>query len=174
VGKHFPGHGYVMQDSHVEFPVDPRPLEQIEEQDLIPYQKLIPEGLQGVMPAHVVYPGVDAAPAGFSRRWLHDVLRGRLGFHGTLFSDDLSMEAATVAGGIVKRAGAALQAGCDMVLVCNRPHSAEELLSGLSWSEPLDWKVRVGALYGGTPARGMESLAGDAAWQQARAHIEVA
>jgi beta-N-acetylhexosaminidase len=84
------------------------------------------------------------------------------------------MEAATVAGGIVERAAAALQAGCDMVLVCNRPQSAEELLAGLRWSEPVGWKARVDGLYGHTPARGMESLAGDAAWQEARAHIGLA
>jgi beta-N-acetylhexosaminidase len=136
VGKHFPGHGYVRADSHHEVPVDDRDLAAIEAADLIPYRALIGRGLAGIMPAHVIYPRIDARPAGFSPVWLKDVLRGRLGFDGVVFSDDLSMEGAAVAGGIVDRARAAFAAGCDLVLVCNAPEAAQRLLDGLGSERP--------------------------------------
>lgn len=131
VGKHFPGHGYVRADSHHEVPVDDRPLRTIWQQDLAPYRSTIPAGLAAVMPAHVIYPCLDRLPAGFSPRWLQDILRGELGFRGMVFSDDLSMEAAAVAGGPIERAHAAFAAGCDMVLVCNAPQAAQAVLDGL-------------------------------------------
>jgi beta-N-acetylhexosaminidase len=131
VGKHFPGHGYVRADSHHEVPVDDRDLATIEANDLAPYRALIGAGLAGVMPAHVIYPRIDPRPAGFSPVWLQEVLRRRLGFEGMVFSDDLSMEGASVAGGIVERGRAALDAGCDMVLVCNAREAALRLLVGL-------------------------------------------
>ena len=143
VGKHFPGHGFVRADSHLEIPVDERSYTDIELCDLIPFRQMVNFGLTAVMPAHVIYPKVDSQPAGFSKKWLKDILRGELGFDGCIFSDDLSMEGATVAGGIVQRAEAALQAGCDMVLVCNRPDLADELLAGLKWEIPATSMARL-------------------------------
>ena len=132
VGKHFPGHGFVEADSHHDLPVDSRSYAAIEAEDLKPFQALIREGLEGIMPAHILYDAVDSQPAGFSSFWLQDVLRGRLGFDGVIFSDDLSMKGAVVAGTPAERARAALGAGCDMVLLCNDPAAARELLDGLS------------------------------------------
>jgi beta-N-acetylhexosaminidase len=118
-GKHFPGHGYAGGDSHHELPIDERTLAAILADDAKPYEWLSTT-LASVMPAHVVYPAVDALPAGFSRHWLEDILRGEIGFTGAIFSDDLSMEGAKVAGGHLDAALAALNAGCDMVLLCNQ------------------------------------------------------
>ncbi len=126
VGKHFPGHGGVAADSHHELPVDPRPLEALRRHDLLPFAELAGE-LDGVMPAHVVYSAFDKRPAGFSRSWL-GLLREELGFKGTIFSDDLGMAGAAVAGSPGERALAALEAGCDMVLICNDRAAALEVL----------------------------------------------
>ena len=124
-GKHFPGHGHVAADSHLAIPVDARTIAEMAD-DLLPYRKL---RLDAVMPAHVIYPRVDHRPAGFSPVWI-DKLRHEFGHAGVIFSDDLSMEGASVAGGIVARAQAAWAAGCDMLPVCNRPDSVGELLQG--------------------------------------------
>jgi beta-N-acetylhexosaminidase len=131
VGKHFPGHGHVAADSHTEIPVDDRSFSQIEQEDLEPFRRLSDFGMQAVMPAHVIYPKVDDKPAGFSKIWVQQVLRRHLGFNGVVFSDDLAMEGAVVAGNVTERALAAFTAGCDMVLICNRPDLADELLAEL-------------------------------------------
>lgn len=131
VGKHFPGHGYVRADSHHEVPVDDRPLEAIVAADLVPFQRLADAGMGAVMPAHVIYPKVDDKPAGFSQVWLQGILRRQMKFEGAIFSDDLSMEGAATAGGVVERAEAALEAGCDVVLLCNDESAQAKLLDGL-------------------------------------------
>jgi beta-N-acetylhexosaminidase len=134
-GKHFPGHGFVKADSPVDVPVDKRSLKAILADDAKPYEWMS-TSLTSVMPAHVIYPKVDSLPAGFSPRWLQDILRGQMGFTGAIFSDDLSMEGASVAGNHTQGAIAALNAGCDMVLLCNQSlnggKAVDELLDGLT------------------------------------------
>lgn len=135
-GKHFPGHGYAKADSHIEIPKDDRPLSEILQSDAKPYLDL-GMSLDSVMPAHVIYSQVDTMPAGFSKIWLQDILRRRLEFNGVIFSDDLSMEGASVAGNVVQGAQAALSAGCDAVLICNRSDLADQLLNELKIHEKL-------------------------------------
>jgi len=130
-GKHFPGHGWVEADSHLAIPVDRRSLAEIET-DMQPFRRL---ALDAIMPAHVIYPAVDERPAGFSPCWI-DILRREIGFGGVIFSDDLSMEGASVAGGIVERVEAAWRAGCDMLLVCNAPDKVADVLE--RWQPLID------------------------------------
>nr|WP_283103718.1 beta-N-acetylhexosaminidase [Shewanella gelidii] len=137
VGKHFPGHGSVVADSHIDLPVDDRPMAQIAASDILPFAELISNGLlEGVMPAHVVYSKVDSNTAGFSKYWLQDILRGQLKFDGVIFSDDLGMKGASVAGSYCERAKAALTAGCDMILLCNDSQGVDEVIQGLDWPLP--------------------------------------
>lgn len=131
-GKHFPGHGNVKEDSHIAMPVDRRSAEQILSLDMQVFAQINQQGLlDAVMPAHVIYPAVDDKPAGFSKVWLQDYLRKQMGFRGVIFSDDLSMQGAAYFGDFSLRARAALDAGCDMVLVCNNPTAAVSLLDDL-------------------------------------------
>lgn len=148
VGKHFPGHGFVVADSHVSIPIDERSFEEIAQNDMQPFRKMIDEGLAAIMPAHVIYPKVDDKPAGFSSHWLQKILRERLGFNGVIFSDDLSMEGASVGGDVTARSLAALHAGCDMVLLCNRPDLADELLEHLNWKMSAQSIVRLTRMHG--------------------------
>ncbi len=131
VGKHFPGHGAVTEDSHLDLPVDRRDIDAIMESDVRPYVRLFSEGLDAVMPAHVIYQQADEHAAGFSHFWLQQVLRDQLKFDGVIFSDDLSMAAAASAGDYATRALAAIDAGCDMVLICNQPQAADGILQAM-------------------------------------------
>lgn len=166
VGKHFPGHGGVAADSHLALPVDERRLEDIWMEDIVPFRRMVDVGLEAVMPAHVVYRRVDERPAGFSRFWLQEVLRRRMGFQGVVFSDDLSMTAADAAGDYPARARAALEAGCDMVLVCNNPAAAAEVLDELSGYDEPAAHVRMLRMHGRSPLSRAD-LHLDPLWQEA-------
>jgi beta-N-acetylhexosaminidase len=168
-GKHFPGHGYVKADSHIAIPIDERKLKEIAEQDAAPYG-WIGLSLSAVMPAHVIYPKVDKHPAGFSKRWL-TMLRKDFGFQGVIFSDDLSMEGASVAGSVVNGANAALNAGCDMVLICNSPDKADQLLDGLSpptGEAAQTSAARIAALVPQAPAMNWDELQKDGRYREAK------
>lgn len=155
-GKHFPGHGWVEADSHVAIPVDTRKLAELAH-DIKPFRHL---ALDAVMPAHVIYPAMDANPAGFSPYWIGK-LRKDFGFAGIIFSDDLSMEGASVAGDVVARATAAYRAGCDMLLVCNSPDAVGELLERFKEVPDAKHSSRVERLLPATPALSWESLQRD-------------
>jgi beta-N-acetylhexosaminidase len=164
-GKHFPGHGAVAPDSHLALPVDERDLDSIKAKDLLPFKRLIDEGLEGVMPAHVVFTAADTRPAGFSPFWIQQILREELRFNGTVFSDDLSMAGASWAGDYPERAGMALSAGCDMVLVCNNPIAAEQVLEALPIvMNPLR-ENRLAAMRG-KPQFNREQLLNSIQWRQ--------
>jgi beta-N-acetylhexosaminidase len=168
-GKHFPGHGWAEADSHVAIPVDERSLKEILNDDAKPYEWL-DLSLAAVMPAHVIYPKVDKNPAGFSKVWLHSILRQELGFEGVIFSDDLSMEGASVAGSVVKGAELALEAGCDAVLICNRPDLADQLLTKLkvSSAKRAESMFRLNRLMPRSPAPTWEDLQDQAEYQHAK------
>ena len=153
VGKHFPGHGFVVADSHDELPRDERPRERIATDDLLPFATLVRHGLAAIMPAHVVYPAVDSKAAGYSSVWINDVLRSRLGFDGLVISDDLGMKGAVSEGDIVARAEAAMAAGCDLVLTCNDHAATDELLARWKPQSSPDLARRLKAMEGRAPAR---------------------
>jgi len=171
-GKHFPGHGFVAADSHHEVPVDTRELADVLHADAAPYGWLGDLVLPSVMPAHVVYRAVDARPAGFSPFWIQTVLRERLRYDGLVFSDDLTMQAASVAGDILARAQAALGAGCDMVLVCNRPDLADELLARLPLALPPASRARLQRLRPRGQALDWVELQSDLRYQRAIDEIQ--
>ncbi len=167
--KHFPGHGAVTLDSHVALPVDRRDADQLK-RDLLPFRKLATEAAMGVMTAHVVYPAIDDLPASFSRRWIRAVLRRRFGFPGAVFSDDLSMAGAAAVGSMGERAATALQAGCDMLPVCNDRSAAAALLDDMAGREDPLAQLRLARLHGrgGVP---LAELAGDPRHRDAVAQI---
>jgi beta-N-acetylhexosaminidase len=181
-GKHFPGHGFVKADSHVAIPIDRRSLKAILAEDARPYDWLAGT-LTAVMPAHVIYPKVDARPAGFSARWLRDILRSRLGFDGAVFSDDLSMEAARHIDGqlltYTDAALTALEAGCDLALLCNQSigegKPLDELLNGFeaarrrgAWQPDATSEARRIALLPRSPALDWNAMTASSAYVQAQ------
>ena len=137
VGKHFPGHGLVVEDSHFEIPVDKRKISEILSRDIVPYDKLIKAGLSGVMMAHILYTSIDNKVAGYSQFWIQEVLRKKLGFDGVIFSDDLNMAGAAAEGSYVDRVRFAIDAGCDCVLICNNREAVVEVLD--SKFANVDW-----------------------------------
>ena len=167
--KHFPGHGAVVADSHLALPVDRRELADLTE-DVLPYRRLIANELSAVMVAHVLFPAVDSVPASFSSRWVTDYLRGELGFRGVVFADDLTMEGASVIGGIIERAEAALEAGCDVLPVCNQRAQVTRLLYGLRHVPGPASQARV-RLMRGREAPAREALLASAQYRQCRAWL---
>jgi beta-N-acetylhexosaminidase len=164
--KHFPGHGAVVADSHLALPVDRRTLADLAP-DLLPYRRLIPNELAAVMMGHVLFPAVDDVPASFSRRWVGEVLRGELDFRGVVFADDLTMEGASVMGSVVERAEAALEAGCDVLPVCNRRASVIELIDGLKSQPGPASQMRI-RLMRGKDAPGREALLASREYRECR------
>ncbi len=169
-GKHFPGHGWAAADSHVALPVDERSRAGILDVDAAPY-RLLGIALAAVMPAHVLYPRIDGKPAGFSAHWIRGVLRRRFGFTGAVFSDDLSMEGASVAGGIAARGRAALDAGCDFILACNDPAAAEALLAGIRWRRTASFDRRLARIVPRGAAASMAELLREPTYLAARAEV---
>jgi beta-N-acetylhexosaminidase len=172
-GKHFPGHGFATADSHVAMPVDDRPLDEILRDDVAPYDWL-GLALASVIPAHVIYSQVDPKPAGFSKIWLQDILRGKLRFTGAIFSDDLSMEAARQGGTLTEAARAALQAGCDMVLICNQPAEAEKVLEALDFTPSEESQARLAKMRPRGDAPGWDELLAQPEYREAKALLHSA
>jgi len=164
-GKHFPGHGAVALDSHLTLPIDERDLDSIRAKDLLPFKRLIAEGLEGIMPAHVVYSNIDPNPAGFSSFWIQQILRRELNFNGAVFSDDLSMNGAASVGDYPKRAKMAQQAGCDMLVVCNNPFAAEQVLDALPITQDPIREHRLQRMLG-KPFLNRKQLLNTEKWQQ--------
>jgi beta-N-acetylhexosaminidase len=165
VGKHFPGHGSVEGDSHHVMPFDRRSLATIEAHDLVPFRRVIATHLAGIMMAHVIYDQVDDQPAGYSPFWIHEILRDKLGFEGVVFSDDLSMSGAEIVGGYAERAKASLLAGCDMLLVCNNPQGADEVLDYLhDYNNPVS-QLRLVRMHG-RPEKSNRKLFESKQWKQ--------
>ena len=165
--KHFPGHGYVQGDSHLMLPVDPRPLETLRHKDMVPYERLFSMDLPSIMMAHVVYEQVDELAASLSKRWIEGELRERQRFEGVVFCDDLSMRGAEKAGDYLDRAVAALEAGCDMLPVCNNRAGVEAIVKGLKLAPNPVSQWRLTRLHGGeTPS--WDELRAGTKWSQAR------
>ena len=167
-GKHFPGHGSVKADSHIDLPIDNRSKADVFQQDLVPFQQLIARGkVDALMPAHVIFPDIDSQAVGFSHYWLQNILREQLGFNGVIFSDDLSMQGAASVGGYIERAEAAQAAGCDMLLLCNNRDGCVDVLDNANLSISSVGAQRLSMLLKKADSQ-WSSLKNNSAWQQAR------
>ena len=166
--KHFPGHGSVLEDTHFDDAVDPRPLDVLEREDLLPFVAGIEVGADAVMMAHVRYPAVAPEPAGYSPRWMNEILRAQMGFRGVVFSDDIGMAAAESAGGVAARIDAHLDAGCDVVLVCH-PELVEESLKAVE-GRALNTMALTGLI--GRGAMGWDGLLADSRYGDTRSRLE--
>lgn len=172
VGKHFPGHGSVEGDSHHVMPFDRRSEETIRSQDLIPFRRVINTHLTAIMMAHVIYDRIDELPAGYSHFWIKQVLRTELGFDGIVFSDDLSMSGAESVGDYTARAKASLDAGCDMLLVCNNPQAVDEVLASLEdYNNPLS-QLRLVRLHG-HPADKNHNIFNSKKWRESVFRLKI-
>lgn len=167
VAKHFPGHGSVAPDSHTTIVADPRDYREIAGADLVPFRRLVGLDVAAMMMAHIVYPAVDDAPASLSRRWIQDELRTRLGFRGAVFCDDLSMRAVAATGDVAAVARRALQAGCDMLPVCNDRTAVERLLAHAGRYENPASRLRLTRLHGRFGGD-MNALRANDEWQRSR------
>ncbi|ASP48955.1 beta-N-acetylhexosaminidase [Cognaticolwellia beringensis] len=166
-GKHFPGHGSVKADSHIDLPIDTRSKADIFQQDLVPFQQLISRGkVDALMPAHVIFPDVDSQAVGFSHYWLQNILRDQLGFNGVIFSDDLSMQGAASVGGYIERAEAAQAAGCDMLLLCNNRDGCVDVLDNANISISSVGAQRLNMLLTKADSK-WSSLKNNSTWQHA-------
>lgn len=166
-GKHFPGHGSVRADSHLELPVDNRSLAAVEQLDLVPFVAL-KNKLDALMPAHILFPEVDDQPVGFSRVWLQTILRNKMAYDGVIFSDDLSMEGAAVAGSFAERAIKAMGAGCDTLLVCNNREATLEVIQALETCGEFCTSPRLNRMRGKAGAQSISELQNNKRWQETK------
>ncbi len=150
-GKHFPGHGSVKADSHVDLPIDERLFNDIYEQDLVPFRQLIQQNLDAVMVSHVIYPDIDQTPAGFSKIWVGEELCDKMEFKGMIFSDDITMQAAASVGSHLERANMAIGAGCDCVITCNDSTGRDEIIDGLVFKPNSRLQAKIDKMYGVQP-----------------------
>ncbi|MFN2381037.1 MAG: beta-N-acetylhexosaminidase [Guyparkeria sp.] len=172
VGKHYPGHGAVAADSHIAHPVDPRPLASIEKTDLRPFKAMAERLIPGLMVSHVVYPEVDARPAGFSPVWVREILRQQWGYEGAVFSDDLTMAAASPAGEIEARVEQCLAAGVDMALICNHPERVDRVQSSLDFAASPQREARLARMFGHGTVPGHDSLMRSPRYREAQGWID--
>ena len=172
VGKHFPGHGAVIEDSHTEIPIDTRKYQDILMEDIVPFQRMINQGLAGIMSAHIIYKTVDDQIATYSKKWLDAVLRQQLQFRGVIFSDDLSMKAADCSDKYLERTQKALQAGCDMVLLCNVSDQVHEVAERLeNYNNPTS-QIRLTRMRGGKDPLSYNELRATDEWKRAVSQVE--
>lgn len=170
-GKHFPGHGSIAADSHVAMPIDERPLREIEMDDLKPFQFMIDAGINALMMAHVIYSHVDSQPAGFSSFWMKNILRDKMHFQGAIFSDDLSMEGAVIAGDYCRRAKISLETGCDMILICNNREAAWDVLKSLEGYDNPASSLRLAHLHH-KHAITRDALVNEPRWKEVKASLD--